>query len=212
MFHGLYTNARKKGAIQKMNVQSISCQPIRQAYNTRPFGNRQETENDEQFREELEAEREECRELARNKDSKVLSTIGMVGVGAVGSALAFFTFKTCAPKGWETFKKMYNKTVEFGPVKSAIDAAKRGYHAVGKKLSDFNQSIKPDSKLGKVKAFWAKNVTPKWIRVKEAVKGFCKKHNIDKLWFKKAALNTGATAAAVPAGVTAVNVNEEAKS
>ena len=201
-----------------MNVQSISCQPIKQAYKAQSFGGPSTFDDDRDFLHELEEEREAYQELA-NKKGSMLSAIGMLGVGIVGAALSFFTFKAVAPKGYQTLKTMYQKTTDFGPVKSTIEFFKRNLKKVWtfttEQLSKLNKKIKPDSKLGKAKAkvggFFTNSVKPRWTKMKDAVKAFAEKHNINKLWFKKAALNTGAAAAAVPAGITAANVNQEEK-
>jgi len=198
-----------------MSVQNIGCQPIKQIYKSQAFGRQaQFEEDDDPFLDELKSEKDEFKKMAENKDSKMLSTIGTLGVSLVAAALSFCTFKAVAPKGYQTLKTIYHKTTDFKPIRATIDFVKRGFTFVGGKISETYNGIKPETKLGKAKTategFVAKYITPYYTRAKGAVQRFAEKHNINKAWFKSAALNTGATAVSVPAAVTAANAHEEA--
>jgi len=201
-----------------MNVQSLNCQPIRPVYqlNSKPsFGN--EYDNDYDFRydegdtednftlENLRQERNDYEMMAKNKDSKFLSSVGTFGLGVAAGAASFLTFKTMAPKGARTLKTMYSKVANLGFVKKSVAFVKKYASKAANTVKGWVNSIKPDSKLGKVKTYLSDKISLVSGKVKTAVSNFAKKHNMDKEFAKKAANNTGATLVAIPAATTAIN-------
>lgn len=194
-----------------MNVQSVSCQPIRPVcqLNTKPaFGD--SFDFDDEYCQQcaladLKRERIEMEELAQNKDSKFLSSVGTLGLGVVAGALSFATFKTMAPKGAKTLKTIYSKIANLGFVKKTAEFVKKYARKAGDKIKDLYNKIKPESKLGKVKKFLSEKVGGAYGKVKTVLKNFAEKHNLDKAFAKKAANNTGATLVAIPAATTAIN-------
>lgn len=198
-----------------MKIQSFGCQPLKPSYqhNSKPsFGNYEHEDWIEDDFTSIRQSRAEMEEMAKNKDSKFLSTIGTLGVGAAAGALSFFTFKTMAPKGWNMLKSIYNKVANIGFVKSTAKFIKEKSLKLGSKIAEAYRNIKPESKLGKIKTFitdklnWVgSKMSPVTDKIKSwygTVKGFVTK-NSDKI--KEGAKNTGATLVAIPAAVTAVN-------
>lgn len=198
-----------------MKVQSFGCQPLKPSYqlNSRPsFGNNEVDEVDEVDFSSIEKAREEMKEIANNKDSKLLSTVGTLGVGATAGALSFYTFKTMAPKGVSVVKSIYSKIADIGFVKNTVKFIKEKALALGSKIVKMYNDINPESKLGKIKTFitdkfnWVSDkmspVTNKLKTWYGSLKAYVTK-NSDKL--KDGVKNTGATLVAVPAAVTAVN-------
>lgn len=198
-----------------MKIQSFGCQPLKPSYqhNSQPsFGNYEnEAWINDDFA-EIKRNREEMAELAKNKDSKFLSSIGTLGMGVAAGALSFYTFKTMAPKGWNTLKSMYNKVASWGFVKKSASFIKEKSVALAGKIAKSYNNIKPDSNLGKVKGFvvdklsWVNNkLNPVTTKVKSwynSTKTYIVKHQDG---IKTGANNTGATLVAIPAAVTALN-------
>ena len=208
-----------------MNIQSVGCQPLKPMYGNnkvQSFGNRNydydyDYENHyEGDIETIKQDRAEFAQMAKNKDSKLLSSIGTLGVGMAAGALSFFTFKTMAPKGWQMLKSVYNGVANNSVIKKSVGFVKEKSAKFGKfiseKVSKLYNGINPESKLGKVKKFitdklaWiAKKMEPVTNKLKSwgtSVKEWTIK-NQDKI--KEGAKNTGATLVAIPAAVTAVN-------
>ena len=198
-----------------MKIQSFGCQPLKPSYqlNSRPsFGNYDNEDLIEDDFSSIEDSRKEMEQLAKNKDSKFLSTIGTLGVGAAAGALSFFTFKTMAPKGWNMLKTIYNKIANIGFVKKSANFIKDNSIKLWSKITNAYKNINPETKMGKVKTFITDKLN--WINTKTSpitnkiktwygsVKDFVTK-NSDKI--KEGAQNTGATLVAIPAAVTAVN-------
>ena len=189
-----------------MNVQSISCQPLKPNVSMalRPAFKGEYGDCEDcgklNFKDEFNAAKAEYEEL-KNENSPLLKTMGTIGTATVAAAAGFYTFKAAAPKGFKFLKGMYDKVSNWKFVKNTVDFVKK--HTT--KLTDFIKEkwgkINPDSKLGKVKGFLSKKAT----QIKDAVLGFFQKHNFTKDTAKTAALNTAATVAAVPAAVTVCN-------
>lgn len=198
-----------------MKVQSFGCQPLKPSYqmNSKPaFGHWEHEDWEADDFETLKRNRLEMEAMAQNKDSKFLSAIGTMGVGLAAGALSFYTFKTMAPKGWNALKAMYNKVASWGFVQKSAKFIKEKSVALGAKIAKAYNDIKPESRTGKVKTFisnklnWVKDKTsPVTNRIKSwynSAKDYIVKH---KSGLKECAKNTGATLAAIPASVTAVN-------
>ncbi len=198
-----------------MKIQSFGCQPLKPSYqlNSRPsFGNYDNEDLIEDDFSSIKDSRKEMEQLVKNKDSKFLSTIGTLGVGAAAGALSFFTFKTMAPKGWNMLKTIYNKIANIGFVKKSANFIKDNSIKLWSKITNAYKNINPETKMGKVKTFITDKLN--WINTKTSpitnkikswygsVKDFVTK-NSDKI--KEGAQNTGATLVAIPAAVTAVN-------
>lgn len=207
-----------------MKIQSFGCQPLKPSYqmnSKQSFGSREHEDWFEEDFASIRKNREEMAELAKNKDSKFLSTIGTLGVGAAAGALSFFTFKTMAPKGWNAVKTVYNKIADMGFVKTSVKYVKDKAIALGGKIAKTYNEIKPDSRLGKIKTFitdkinWIKvkmsPVTKKLVEWKDAAKAKLVSWGVNKETIKEAAKNTGATLVAIPAAVTAVNSDLKAE-
>lgn len=205
-----------------MKVQSFGCQPLKPSYqmSSKPaFGNyEQEYRYDDMDVVELEQQKAEMEELARNKDSKFLSTVGTLGVGFAAGALSFITFKTMAPKGFNAVKSLYNKVASIGFVKKSAKFVKEKAVKLGGKIATAYKNIKPESRLGKIKKFVTEKAT--WVKTKMApvtkkLKSWGvaikEKLGINKASLKEGAKNTGATLVAIPAAVTAVNSDLKAK-
>lgn len=199
-----------------MKVQSFGCQPLKPSYqlNSKPtFGNGYDDyEYEDAEIIALKREKMEMEKLAHNKDSKFLSTVGTLGVGAAAGAISFLTFKTVAPKGWNALKATYNKISSWGWVKNSAKFIKEKTLALGGKIAKAYDDIKPNSNLGKVKTFitdkfnWTKNkMEPVTQKVKSwyaSAKNYVTKN---KESINEGAKNTGATLVAIPASVTAIN-------
>lgn len=209
-----------------MNVQSINCQPIRPLQSKPSFtsggeGVKPWSVNDDEFDVELnkiEKERNEWEKIAKNKDSKMLSALGTLGVSVMAGALSFCTFKTVAPKGYQTLKSIISTVFGNKLVKKGGAALLATAKMFGKKVKDIHAGIKPESKLGKVVSFVEtklggikKQVAPAFKKCVNYIKSFTEKHNINKQWVKTALKNTGATAVAIPAAVTAGNATDNMK-
>lgn len=201
-----------------MNVQSLNCQPIRPVYqlNSRPSFGYDEDDEDSEYNEldasllnnnyrKINAERAEYETMAKNKDSKFLSSVGTLGLGFAAGAASFLTFKTMAPKGVKTLKTIYLKTANLDFVKKAAGYVKKYAYALGDEIKGLYNKIKPESKLGKVKKFCSDKLVGAYTRVKTSIMNFAEKHNIDKPFLKAATNNTGAILVAVPAATTAIN-------
>ena len=198
-----------------MNVQSISCQPIRPNVGY-SFGNRYDEtyDYDSHYFDDMRHERDEWAEIAQNKDNKMMSAIGTLGVSAMAGALSFCTFKAVAPKGYQTLKSIINKITSNNLVKKVSGFVAENAKKLGSKIKTKYVNINPETKMGKVKAFISKYLTkfkdltkPVYTKVADGVKGFMQKHNIDKAWAKTAVKNVGATAVAIPAAITAGNTS-----
>ncbi len=199
-----------------MKVQSFGCQPLKPSYqlNAGPsFGKGHDdyAYEDAEIR-ELKRERMKMEKLANNKDSKFLSTIGTLGVGAAAGTISFLTFKTVAPKGWNALKAMYNKVSSWGFVQKSAKFIKEKTIALGGKIAKAYDNIKPDSRLGKIKTFivdklnWTKTkIEPAPTKVKYWYTSAKNSIIKNKEGIKECAQNTGATLVAIPASVTAIN-------
>lgn len=209
-----------------MQVQSLACQPIRPTYhlNTRPaFGGfdfddevccgdtygEYEVPSIRESNKGLNIEREEYEELAKNKDSKFLSSIGTLGLGVAAAAASFYTFKTMAPKGVNTIKTVCSTVASWGFVKKSSAFVKKHALKAVNKVKKIYAGIKPETKLGKVKQFITDKIGFVATKVKTWFNAFTTKYNLDKEFAKKAANNTGATLVAIPAAITAVNSSLE---
>lgn len=196
-----------------MNVQSVSCQPIKPNYTKSFCGYKEDNNYDLRL---LEHERDEWAEVARNKDNKLISAIGTLGVSAIAGALSFCTFKTVAPKGYKTLKTIYNAVANNKIVKQVVSFVVDKAKGLAGKVQKLYSEIKPDSTLGKIKnwvhtklAKLKEFVGPSYTKAQNKAKEFAAKHNINKEWSKELVKNAGATAVAIPAAVTASNANDE---
>ena len=203
-----------------MNVQSIGCQPLKpfnsSSLKSQSFGNGDFNCYQEGDIEAIKRDRDEFQQMADNKDSKFLSSIGTFGMGVAAAAISFYTFKSMAPKGWQMLKSMYNGVANNSLVKKSVGFIKEKSVKFGKFISDkvvnFYNGIKPESTLGKVKSFvvdklsWvSKKMAPVTAKVKSmatAAKEWLVKNQSR---IKEGIKNTGATLVAIPAGITAVN-------
>lgn len=199
-----------------MSVNSLNCQPIRPSYQLKSkqaFGNSEEVESP--YKREidaLKAERDTLKKMSDNKDNKLISSIGTLGMGAAAAALSFYSFKAISPMAFKSVKTVVNKFTNLGFVKKSVELAKKGYSKVSEKISKAINNINPESKMGKVKNFisekmtWLKSkITPITNKIKEKFNKFVEKHNINKEYVGNAANNTIATLVSIPAGVTAIN-------
>lgn len=205
-----------------MNVQSISCQPLKPSYQlqSKPaFGNCDEADySEDNGCSRLRKERDDFASMARNKDNKLISSIGTLGMGVAAGALSFFTFKAMAPKGWQVLTKTYKAFTDLGFVKESAKAIKESAVNLKNKVAKWYSNIEPESRVGKTKKFvsekwsWLKEKTvPLYKSAKEKWLSFAQKHNWTKDTAKAAVNNTGATLVAIPASVTAINSDLQEK-
>ncbi len=205
-----------------VSVHSINCQPIKPSYhlNSKPsFGDIYEDDYYEDDFAGLRQEKREWEDFAKSSDNKMMSTLGALGLGAVSGAIGFGTFKAFAPKGFKTLKSLYIKVSNIGFVKKGAAFVTKYAKKLGHKIANWYTNIKPESSLGKVKKFLDKINPFKKITVKvlkdsntelSRVLNLTKDSGkitieINKAGMKNAGLNAGATLAAVPPAVTAVN-------
>lgn len=198
-----------------MNVQGMNCQPIRPSYklNSKPsFGNDYEDYAYKNEIDSLKKEQEDLVEMSKNKDNKLISSIGTLGMGAAAAAISFYTFKAFSPKAFSVVKKAVQTVANWGIVKKPAGWIKKGAAKLAQKISTAVKNINPESKMGKVKKFVSDKLaslktktSPIVAKAKEQFSNFVKKHNINKDFMKKSAINTGATLVAIPSAVTTVN-------